>query len=59
MGLMLPAIRTELLQFETLGSRLLVLGARVVFTFTLGALQCNLLSRHFSRPLKSGAVDQD
>src|SRR5581483_10953810 len=56
----LPALATELAEFQTLGRGLLVLGRRVVPVLTLTALQCNnfthklfsqlLLSNYFVIP---------
>jgi hypothetical protein len=44
--LVLAAIGAEFLHFETLGGRLLVLGARVVPVFAFLTLECDDFSRH-------------
>jgi hypothetical protein len=41
---MLPALATELAEFQTLGRGLFVLGRRVVPVFACAALQCNNLT---------------
>src|SRR5271154_4263611 len=46
MRVVFAAERAELLHFETLRGRLLVLHARIVLPFALGALKCNLFARH-------------
>jgi hypothetical protein len=47
--MMLAAEGTELVQLQPLRFGLLILGAGVVLAFTLGALQCDLFSRHLPR----------
>jgi hypothetical protein len=47
----LPALATELREFQTLGRGLLVLGRRVVPVFALTALQCDDLSHLQPRSL--------
>jgi hypothetical protein len=47
----LPAIRAELLHFETLSGRLLVLGGGVVPVLAFLTLERNDFSWHFSLPL--------
>jgi hypothetical protein len=44
---MLAARRAELLQFQSLGVRLLVLRAAIVLALALGALKRDNLARHF------------
>ena len=44
--LMLTTLRTELLELETIGSRLLVLHVRVVPIFALSALKGDNFTRH-------------
>jgi hypothetical protein len=48
MRLMLAAERAELLEFETLSRRLLVLGVAVVPALALVTLKLNNLARHAS-----------
>jgi hypothetical protein len=45
--MVLPAVRAELLHFETLGGRLLVFRGGVVPILTLAALERNDFSWHF------------
>src|ERR1039457_5969960 len=68
MRLVLPAMGTELLHFQALGSGLLVLGARIIPVLAFRALKRNDIARHsLSYPVpvgirnrkKTGAVDQD
>ena len=47
MRLVLPAMRAELLKFQTLGSGLLVLGRRIIPVLALGALERNDIAGHF------------
>jgi len=47
----LAAMRAELFHFETLGGRLLVLGACVVPVFAFLTLERDDFSRHFYYPL--------
>jgi hypothetical protein len=48
MHLVLAAMRAELLQFNALGHRLLILGARVVSSLALSALESDNFARHRS-----------
>ena len=50
---MLTAVVTELLHFETLGSRLLVLGIGIVPVLAFLTLERDDFSWHFVLPLKS------
>src|SRR5271165_2444546 len=49
--LVLSAVRAELLQFNSLGGRLLVLGVAIVPVLALLALELNNLARHNGVPL--------
>jgi hypothetical protein len=49
---MLPAARAELLEFQPLGCRFLVLGIRVIPFLALGALERDDFPRHVAYPLK-------
>jgi hypothetical protein len=50
MGLMLAAEWAELLEFETLGCRLLILRVAVIPAFALVALQLDNFARHTADP---------
>jgi hypothetical protein len=50
MYLVLPAIRAELLEFQSGRCGLLVLGIRVVLVFALSALESNDIARHRFTP---------
>jgi hypothetical protein len=50
MRLVLAAVRTEFLHFQTLGGRLFILRACVVPVLAFLALECDDFSRHFLLP---------
>jgi hypothetical protein len=51
MRVVLPAVRAKLLHLETLGSGLLIFGARVVPVLAFLTLERDDFSRHFFLPL--------
>jgi hypothetical protein len=52
MGVMLPAVRAELLHFQPFGGGFFVLGAGVVPVFALGALERDDFAWHFYTPVR-------